>query len=229
MTHKDTLNSINYLLEIMQALRAPDGCPWDAQQTPESLTSFILEESCELIDAIEEGSLEHILDELGDLLLQVVFLSQIFSERKKFNFDDVASRIADKLVRRHPHVFEQNKTGKVIAELDKQWHDIKRSETTHRKNCMADHLPTKLPALQRTQKLVSSAYRAERQAELPNTDDDLLRKFIKLDDNTINNLDESTLGQALFLLVKLAHNANIDAEAALRKTTRQVIRHLDRK
>jgi uncharacterized protein YabN with tetrapyrrole methylase and pyrophosphatase domain len=98
MTHKYTQNKVDSLLKIMQTLRAPDGCPWDAEQTPESLTSYILEEACELIDAIEHGDQKLILDELGDLLLQVVFLAQIFDERGQFDFHDVAAGIAEKLV-----------------------------------------------------------------------------------------------------------------------------------
>ena len=91
MTHNNACNSLDSLLNIMQTLRARNGCPWDAEQTSESLTPFILEEACELIDAIEEGSAELILDELGDLLLQVVFQAQIFKEQQQFDFHDVAA------------------------------------------------------------------------------------------------------------------------------------------
>ena len=229
MTHKATYNSVDSLLKIMQALRAPDGCPWDLEQTPASLAPYILEEACELIDAIEAGTTEHILDELGDLLLQVVFLAQIFSERKQFNFDDVAAGIADKLLRRHPHVFNRDQMGDILPELDKQWDDIKRSETTHNKTCMDDHLPSNLPALQRSQKLVSRACRFGRQEELPASDFDLLRRIDRTSDDNKITLDENSLGQALFYLVRIAHDANLDAESALRKTTRKAISDLDAK
>lgn len=228
MTHKDTRNSVDSLLKIMQVLRSPDGCPWDAEQTPESLTSYILEEACELIDAIEEGAPELILDELGDLLLQIVFQAQIFSEREQFDFHDVTAGIADKLVRRHPHVFEQGGSEKLAAELDKQWDEIKRSESTYNKTCLADHLPSMLPALQRTQKLVARSYRSDRQAELPVVHQKLLQKInLSNDGNESWQLDEETLGQVLFHLVRLAHDANLDAETALRKMTRKTIKHLD--
>ena len=244
MTHKDTRNSVDSLLKIMQELRAPDGCPWDAEQTPESLASYILEEACELIEAIEEGNPEPILDELGDLLLQVVFQAQIFSERDQFDFYDVTTGIADKLVRRHPHVFNRDShvfnqdrsemltdqlDNQRATQLDKQWDKIKRSEATYNKTCLADHLPSTLPSLQRAQKLVSKAYRSDRLAELPSSHEKLLQRIIGAqDDNNNLQFDEDTLGLALFHLVRLAHDANIDAETALRKLTRKTIQEFDR-
>ena len=229
MTHKDTRNSVDSLLKIMQELRAPDGCPWDAEQTPESLAAYILEEACELIEAIEEGAPELIQDELGDLLLQVVFLAQIFSEQDQFDFYDVATGIADKLVRRHPHVFDQDESKELTAQLDKQWDKIKRSEATYNKTCLADHLPGTLPSLQRAQKLVSKASRSDRSDELPSAHEKLLQRVIGTQgDNDNFQLDEETLGQALFHLVRLAYDANLDAETALRKITRKTIQELDR-
>jgi tetrapyrrole methylase family protein/MazG family protein/ATP diphosphatase len=228
MAHKQTLNKVDSLLKIMQALRAPNGCPWDAEQTPESLTPFILEEACELIDAIEDGSTELVLDELGDLLLQVVFQAQIFEERKQFDFHDVAAGIADKLVRRHPHVFSHDDSAAQAGELDKQWDEIKRSESTNNKTCLADHLPRKLPALQRAQKLVNRVYRAGRQSELPAEQQQLLRGIRQTQsEKGLLLLDEESLGQLLFCLTRLAHDANLDAETALRKTTRRIIEDLD--
>ena len=107
MTQKNPHNGIDLLLEIMSTLRGPGGCPWDAEQTPESLAPYILEEACELIDAIEAGDKNEIMDELGDLLLQVVFQARIFEENGLFDFDDVANTISEKLIRRHPHVFKE--------------------------------------------------------------------------------------------------------------------------
>jgi len=227
MTHKSDCNSLDSLLKIMQALRAPDGCPWDAAQTPESLTPYILEEACELIEAIEEGSPKHVLDELGDLLLQVVFQAQIFNERKQFDFHDVVAGISEKLVRRHPHVFERENMAGDTLELDRQWEAIKRSESNYNKVCLADHLPDKLPALQRAQKLVAKVRRADRHSELPGADEALLKIFQVTEDGTAGQLDEMILGQALFHLVKLAHLANLDAEAALRKLTRKTMCQLE--
>jgi MazG family protein len=229
MTHKQALNKLESLLEIMRDLRGPNGCPWDAEQTPESLTPFILEEACELIDAIEDGSTELVLDELGDLLLQVVFQACIFEEREQFDFHDVAAGIAEKLVRRHPHVFSQDDSTVPANELDKQWDEIKNSESTNKKTCLADHLPNRLAALQRAQKLVSRVYRADRQAELPQGPQRLLQKIQQAQrDGGDLMIDEESLGQMLFFLARLAHDANLDAEAALRKTTRMLIKDLDK-
>jgi len=223
MTHESVNNRLDFLLQIMQALRAPEGCPWDAAQTPESLTPYILEEACELIEAIEEGSPEHVLDELGDLLLQVVFQAQIFNERSQFDFHDVVAGISKKLVRRHPHVFERENMAGDAMELDRQWEAIKRSESTYNKVCLADHLPDKLPALQRAQKLVAKVCRTDRQSELPGADEAFLKIIQDAKDGTAGQLDEMGLGQALFHLVKLAHLANLDAESALRKLTRKTL------
>ncbi len=229
MTHKDTLNSVDSLLKVMQSLREPEGCPWDAKQTPESLAPFILEEACELIDAVEEGTPELIKDELGDLLLQVVFQAQIFKERNLFDFHDVVTGIADKLVRRHPHVFDQNYSKVHAPELDKQWDAIKRAEATHNKTCLTDHLPSNLPALQRAQKLISVLHRVGRQAELPIDPQELSQQGNCREDNNESwQPDEESLGLALFHLVRLAHDVDLDAEMALRKITRKIIKDLDR-
>jgi len=228
MTHKKPRASLDSLLDIMQALRAPHGCPWDAKQTPESLTPFILEEACELVDAIEEGSTDLILDELGDLLLQVVFQAQIFNEQQQFDFHDVVAGISEKLVRRHPHVFDRGEPQVHASELDKQWDAIKRSESTHNKSCLADHLPNKLPALQRAQKLVAKAYQAGRQAELPGAYQKLILQMVETKDGHGSSpFDEETLGLILFQLVRFANDAGLDAEAALRKTTQKTIKRLD--
>lgn len=229
MTHENTPNKLASLLKIMQALRAPNGCPWDIEQTPESLSPYILEEACELIDAIEDGDTNIILDELGDLLLQVVFQAQIYDERGLFNFNDIAGSIGDKLVRRHPHVFENQEDSAREKDLDQQWDRIKRSELTNKKNCFADHLPSKLPALQKAQKLVSRAKRDNRQEELPAMLQSLLKyQAAGTPGCKSQQLNEEVLGQTLFEIVKLAQEANLDAETALRKTTRKIINELDR-
>ena len=227
MTHKNPRKNIDALLEIMRDLRAPGGCPWDAEQTPESLAPYILEEACELIDAIEEGDPELIRDELGDLLLQVVFQAQIFTEQRQFDFYDVSNCIADKLVRRHPHVFAHRSHDHPAVDLDRQWEQIKRAETTHNKSCLADHLPSKLPALQRAQKLIARTYKAERHRELPG-DNEISAKLHRLVENQKDaQIDAESLGILLLHLVRMAHDAGLDAETALRKTTRELLQKLD--
>jgi len=226
MTHKAPCKNMDSLLQIMRELRAPDGCPWDAEQTPESLTPYILEEACELIDAIEEGDSKLILDELGDLLLQVVFQAQIFAERQQFDFYDVSACIAEKLLRRHPHVFARE-SHDFSTELDKQWERIKSSEATQNKSCLADHLPDKLPALQRAQKLIARVYKTERQKELPESSDISEITQWLADRNKTVAFDEEALGRLLLQIVRISHDAGLDAESVLRKTTRELLQQLD--
>jgi MazG family protein len=227
MTHKNTPQKLEALLQIMKALRAPNGCPWDIEQTSDSLTPYILEEACELIDAIEAKNPEIILDELGDLLLQVVFLAQIHEEQGLFNFNDVAAGIGDKLIRRHPHVFEREETSTPEDELDQQWDRIKASESTNNKSCLADHLPSNLPALQKAQKLVSKVRRNKRAAELPLMLKSLIQPGHEESEKANQQLSEEVLGQTLFELVRLAQCAGLDAESALRKTTKKIITQID--
>lgn len=219
MTQKCTHNGLDSLLNIMQALRQPGGCPWDAAQTPESLAPYILEEACELVDVIEAGNTELILDELGDLLLQVVFQAQIFRERQLFDFNDVAEAISAKLIRRHPHVFEPTGEERSTEELNQQWEEIKRSEVSNVKSCLADHLPSKLPALQRAQKLIAKAHKTNRQHELPDSEPDDLYQS--------GAINEEQLGRVLFKLVQSAHDAGLDAESALRKTVSKTVITMD--
>jgi len=214
MTQKNPHNGINLLLEIMATLRSPGGCPWDAEQTPESLTPYILEEACELIDAIESGNKDEIMDELGDLLLQVVFQAQIFKENVCFDFNDVANTISAKLIRRHPHVFIEGHTVQDHEELHRQWEEIKSSEKNNRRTCLADHLPTKLPALQRAQKLVSKAHKTGQSDKLPTLEHTF---FINTE-----ALDEEGFGYVLLQMAHAAHAAGLDAESALRKTIARI-------
>jgi MazG family protein len=227
MTHKNTPKKLESLLQIMRALRAPNGCPWDIEQTSDSLAPYILEEACELIDAIEGENPEVVLDELGDLLLQVVFQAQIYEEQGLFNFDDVAAGIGEKLIRRHPHVFESGGNSTPSDELDQQWDRIKSSEKTNNKNCLADHLPNNLPALQKAQKLVSRMKRNKRTEELPKMRKSLVQPDYPESEQENLEISQEVLGQTLFELVRLAQNAGLDAESALRQTTKKIINQVD--
>lgn len=214
MTQKNSPNGIDLLLKIMSTLRSPDGCPWDAEQTPESLAPYILEEACELIDAIESGDRDEIRDELGDLLLQVVFQAQIFHERGIFNFADVADAINEKLIRRHPHVFEEGHAEKDNEELHRQWDEIKRRERGNNKSCLADHLPRHLPALQKAQKLISKLHKTGQADKLPAAGPSTAESAA--------DLTEEALGQLLLQIVNQAHLARLDAESALRRALGEV-------
>lgn len=155
--------AINDLLRIMARLRAPDGCPWDREQDHKTLRRHAIEEVYELIDAIEAGDDHEMAEELGDLLLQVVFHCQMAKERGAFDFEKVCRMIADKLIRRHPHVFGSIKV-KDVDEVWANWEKIKHSEkkgTRHERPSALDGIPKHLPALLRAEKLVKKARKAD--------------------------------------------------------------------
>ncbi len=156
------LAPIRQLVEVMAALRAPDGCPWDREQDHRSLRSHAVEEVYELIDAIEADDDVEMAEELGDLLLQVVFHAQLARERGVFDFDAVCQRLVDKLVRRHPHVFG-SVTVKDVDQVWANWEAIKKSEkagSRHERKSALDGVPRHLPALMRAQKLLKKAAKA---------------------------------------------------------------------
>src|SRR5499426_4271810 len=155
--------AIQDLLNVMARLRAPDGCPWDREQDHRTLRRHAIEEVYELIDAIEAGDDHEMAEELGDLLLQVVFHCQLGRERGAFDFDRVARHIVDKLVRRHPHVFG-DANAKTVDAVWTQWEIIKRAEkqgTRHARPSALDGIPRHLPALLRAEKLLKKARRAK--------------------------------------------------------------------
>src|SRR5579859_4472264 len=157
--------AIEDLLQVMAKLRSPQGCPWDREQDHQTLRRHAIEEVYELIDAIEARDDVEMAEELGDLLLQVVFHCQLARERGAFNFEKVTRRLVDKLIRRHPHVFGKAKV-KDVDEVWANWEKIKRAEkhgTRHARHSALDGVPRHLPALSRAEKLVKKA----RKAKLP--------------------------------------------------------------
>jgi len=155
--------AIRQLLEVMASLRSPQGCPWDREQDHMTLRTHAVEEVYELMDAIEAGDDHEMAEELGDLLLQVVFHCQLARERGAFDFEQVARRITDKLLRRHPHVFGDVKV-KDVDEVWANWEKIKHAEkhgTKHARPSALDGIPRHLPALARAEKLVKKARKAE--------------------------------------------------------------------
>lgn len=149
---------IRRLLEVVSKLRGKGGCPWDREQTLHTLKQYLIEESYEVLDAIDSGDAEKHREELGDVLLQVALQAQIRKEEKKFSFDDVADKLADKLIRRHPHVF-----GDAVARNSKQvlrnWEAIKTAEGKDGTKSTMDGIPKRLPALQKAQRIQSRAAR----------------------------------------------------------------------
>jgi uncharacterized protein YabN with tetrapyrrole methylase and pyrophosphatase domain len=199
---KKKSSAINDLLKVMARLRSPKGCPWDREQNHKTLRWHAVEEVYELIDAIEAGEDHEMVEELGDLLLQVVFHCQLAQERSVFNFEDVARHITDKLIRRHPHVFGNLKV-KDVDEVWANWEKIKQAEkhgTRHARPSVLDGIPKHLPALLRGEKLMKKARRAK-----------------LVDDQAAKNkLTRADLGKRLFELVATAQAKGWSAEDTLR-------------
>lgn len=188
------------LAEVMDRLRSPGGCPWDAEQTHESLLKYLLEESYEFIESIETGNRQDMQEELGDILLQVYFHARIAQEdaNQPFNLDDVAQTVADKLISRHPHVFSDVKvesTGDVLE----NWERIKKEEKG--RTSAHDGVPTGQPALPLAAKLV---YRAQ-------------KNHLATPAHPNSEIDEEKVGAELLALVSWAVENQIDPEVALRK------------
>src|SRR6185436_18740536 len=199
---KNKRSSIQELLEVMAKLRSPEGCPWDREQDHMSLRFHAVEEVYELIDAIESGDDQEMLEELGDLLLQVVFHCQLAQERGSFNFDDVARNISEKLIRRHPHVFGEG-DAKTVDEVWAQWDKIKKAEkagTKQERPSVFDGIPRQLPSLLYAEKLVKKARKA---------------KLLDGEENA-GKLSREQLAQQLFALASVAQGQGWSAEELLR-------------
>jgi XTP/dITP diphosphohydrolase len=190
------------VVAVMDRLRSPGGCPWDAKQTHETLVPYLLEEAHEAVEAIESGDLNHIREELGDLLLQIAFHSRVAEEHETepFGIDDVADTLVDKLVRRHPHVFA-DASAETPEAVEANWHSIKAAEKQHRTHPV-EGVPVTLPALARAEKYVTRLERAGR--------DDLIDSAVAA----------GGVGAELLAFVRQARADGIDAEAALRETLR---------
>lgn len=218
MTLDESLRALQRLIEIMDRLRSPGGCPWDAEQTPQSLVPYLLEEAHETIEAIEAGDPALICDELGDLLLQIVFHARIFAESGAFDIGDVAASIGDKLVRRHPHVFADAQLAGG-DELIAQWERIKAKEKANEgkgAKPLLESIPPSLPALARTAKLIEKSARAGQEQPTPA---EALSRCATAVQSLAHAADDQTIGEALFALVLVARAAGIDPEGALRRAT----------
>jgi XTP/dITP diphosphohydrolase len=202
------------LAEVMDRLRSPGGCPWDAEQTHESLVKYLLEESYEFIDALGEGDRIGMREELGDVLLQVYFHSRMAQDHPSdpFSIEDVAKLIADKLIRRHPHVFE----GLQVDDMDEvieNWEAIKAKEKG--RTSSLDGIAMAQPALPLVEKLI---YRAEKyKVDLPLTDIATATQAVE------QSPSEATIGEALAAIIAWAQQHNIDPESALRGQAREII------
>ena len=214
------VSAIQDLLETMARLRGPDGCPWDQEQTHQSLCEPLIDETAELLDTIDRHDLEHMCEELGDVLLQVVFHAQIATETGAFTFEDVARGINDKLVRRHPHVFGDMDLEDSEAVLH-QWEKIKATE---KKNGPASEglfkrLPPSLPALM-------FAGKVDKQIAKKGLTHDRLPESEGIE-SLAEELSEEEAGELLFKMVCACRAVGVDAESALRKYTGHLIREIE--
>jgi len=216
---KSEIDSVKALVELVASLRGEHGCPWDQKQTPQSMLIYLMEEMYELADAIEAGNDEDVREELGDVLFHIVFLTRLFQERGLFSIYDVAQEIADKMIRRHPHVFGKAKVDNT-EEVRQNWHKIKQNEIKHSpKGSVLDSVPKKLPALMRAYQIGERAARsgfdtqnAENILDRLESEFDQLKQTVKGNQtDQINN----KFGLLLFSLVHLARLLKIHPETAL--------------
>jgi tetrapyrrole methylase family protein/MazG family protein len=232
----------NELVQLMAKLRAPDGCPWDRQQTHESLKPYLLEETYEVLETIDKQDEPKLREELGDLLLQVIFHAQIAAERKTFTVEDVMQLLADKLVRRHPHVFgRQDADGALTPdEVYSNWEQIKKSERqqTGRSESALDGVPKTLPALLRAFQIQARASRVG--FDWPQNGEGVHQVMDKVKEEIEELTDaygarddrageagrhaaqrhlEDEMGDVLFALVNLARFLKVNPEDALRRAT----------
>ena len=224
----ETLNSLSKLIKITDTLMGEDGCPWDKVQTRESLKPYLVEETYEVLDALDANDPEKIKDELGDLLYQILFHSKISSLKGEFDFRDVIDNLSEKMVRRHPHVFKEGELN-TPDQVVKQWEEIKRNEKNQaNQKSILDNIPKNLPSLLRAQKL-------QKKAAKEGFDwDQISDVFDKLDEE-IGEFKEAVLkkksadiqneiGDIIFVITNIAKCYKIDAEEALRSTNNKFIK-----
>ena len=222
---EDVLSEVDRLRGIMDRLRGPDGCPWDREQTLETLGTYLLEETHEVLDAIASGSPAAICEELGDVLLQIVFQARVAQDLGQFDLEDVARGIAEKLVRRHPHVFGTDRMSSSKQVL-KQWEEIKAQERARKKaGSLLSGVPATLPALLKALRISTKAARVgfdwpNRDGLLAKVDEEMgeLRSAMALDDRAAA---AEELGDLLFTLANVARHLDVDPESALQAANRK--------
>ncbi len=202
-------DSLRELVAVMDRLRSPGGCPWDAEQTHRSLVEYLIEEAYEVVEAIEAGDRDHLREELGDLLLQVVFHARIAEEdlQDPWGIDDVADGIVAKLVRRHPHVFADS-TAQTAAHVESQWHEMKTAEKG--RTSVTEGIPAALPALLLAAKLLNRSGGLD--VEIP--------ARASAESVLAGMTDEADLGELLLAIAAVSRDRGWDPESALRGAAR---------
>ncbi len=216
------------VVDLMRRLLAEDGCPWDREQTLDSLRKYVLEEACEVMDALETGDRNSLCDELGDLAFQVVFLSELAQREGAFGPDDVFRGIIEKLVRRHPHVFGDT-SASTPDQVELQWEQIKAEEKRNRP--LLDNIPRSLPALEGARRMSARAASVgfdwtEREGSRAKVQEE----FVELEE-AVRSSDtkeiEHEVGDVFFALVNYCRHLGVDPEAALRKTNERFRRRFN--
>ncbi len=221
------MSNLKKLIEIVKMLRSPEGCEWDRAQTHKTIRQNMLEEAYEAVEAIDENNIEHLKEELGDVLLQVVLHSQIADDNNEFNIEDVAKILNDKLIHRHPHVFGEEKT-KDTKKILQNWEKLKAEEKKERKKIL-DGIPSTLPSLLRCMKISKKAARAgfewknEKQVE-----ECFLSEIEEFKNAKSKEEKEEELGDILFSLVNVARWNEIDPELALAKANKKFIKRFNK-
>ncbi len=218
--------SADRILQIMSQLRDPQsGCQWDLEQNFESLSKYVIEEAYEVAEAVADGNVDEIMEELGDLLLQVVFFSQIASEKNLFRFLDVVNAVSEKMIRRHPHIFSKNKEFKTAKEQKENWEIIKDLEKSEKNNIneksLLSGVSKNLPSLIKSKKIQEKVSRAgfdwKDEGEVLEKVKEELAELSEAIKNSDRSNSEEELGDLLFTLVNLGRHMDIDCDTALRK------------
>lgn len=224
MNKEKTEKSFTKLLNIVRQLRGPDGCPWDKEQTHKSLLPYFLEEAYEVIEGVEAGDMNSLKEELGDVLLHVVFQADIAQKNSEFTIEDSLNHVNEKLVRRHPHVFGDKKADAAFH-AKQNWESAKHKEK--KRKSRLDGVPKTLPALTRAQRLQEKAsytgFDWEKIGQVWDKIHEEIQELKEAQSNGNKSHIEEEIGDVIFSIVNLARFLNISAESALRNTNRKFV------
>ena len=227
MPQPENLDKFETLMAILARLRAPAGCPWDRQQTHASLREFLLAECYEALEALDEGSSDKLRDELGDLLLQIVFHAQIAAEAGEFKMDDVIGRINAKLIHRHPHIFGSTKAA-TAEEVAHNWEELKRQEREKGASIL-ESVPEQMPALGYSQEVQRRVAQVGFDWEnLDGVIEKLCEEIEELRRAASQEQKAQEFGDLLFTLVNIARRLGVNSETALREANRKFARRFAR-
>lgn len=209
----ENTNNINKLIGIVRHLRSPSGCPWDKKQTHQSLKPMLVEECAELLDAIDEKDDDNLREELGDILMHIVFHSIIAEEEKRFTFNEVVREIAEKMERRHPHIFGKRPTLQEADQVVALWEEIKAEERSHkRRDSILSAVPKNLPALLRAkiiqEKAAAVGFDWTNQREVLTKINEELKELMEAFDANNNDNIEEEIGDLLFSIVNICRFRN---------------------